>query len=94
MSGRQQTTEALVKERFRAAMLFSIPLFLGLVLLLFEAASGHALLPQGVVLVCLVAGLLIAAVPVTRYHRARLALERERTLANLAALADAFEPKR
>ena len=87
------SSEAVVHRRYKTALQFSVPLFVGLALMLLDGIWGISVLPPGGVLLCIIIGLLIAAVPVTRYQRAKSAYDREVKMAKLAALAEAFETK-
>ena len=85
--------EQLVKERYNTALKFSAPLLILLGVTAAEILLDADFLNATLVFWGVVAGLLIAAVPVTRHHKAKQVLEREKKLARLAELAAAMEEK-
>ncbi len=91
MAEQLQALEETVSRRYKVALIFCVPLFLGFLLMLADSVWGISVLPASGVFALIVVGLLIAAVPVTRYNRAKDAFVAEVRKANLTAVAKAFE---
>ena len=93
MSGALEDMEDRVAALWRRANLFCLPLFAALAFLLVETYLWQGSVP-GLSFGAIVAGMLIGAVPMIRYQRAKSALDRARKKAQLAELASFLEVER
>ena len=97
MTGGKSVTDPLkpikerVQARYRTALVFSLPVFLVLAAMALEAGVGVVLIQPGALAPALIASLLIAAVPVTLYNRAKMTLDREQESERLAEIVKKIE---
>lgn len=93
MSDAVQAARDLVDRRYKTALLYMIPFFIGVGLLLLDSVWGVSVLASPLVRLWIIVGLLIGAIPVLRYGRAKKAYDREMMLRKLTTIAEAFEQK-
>ncbi|MEO9515712.1 MAG: hypothetical protein ABJH45_06655 [Paracoccaceae bacterium] len=80
-----------VQTRFRTALVFSLPAFVVLTAMALEAGMDIVLIQPGALAPALIVSLLLAAIPVTLYNRAKMTLDREEESERLAEIVKKIE---
>ncbi|MEO9895547.1 MAG: hypothetical protein ABJD13_13725 [Paracoccaceae bacterium] len=80
-----------VQTRYRTALVFSVPVFVVLAVMALEAGADIVLIQPGALAPVLIVSLLIAAIPVTLYNRAKMTLDREQESERLAEIVKKIE---